>query len=109
MEKHSMDKIFNSIDNKHQIQTNIIEDVSWFNIGKLDFESFKTFLILLKDVMVYMKNNNVKFIRQYILEEDTTYFKKSSIVNLDENVYVATTNITDFIDEIVNVLGIKKI
>lgn len=107
--EHCTNKIFNSIDNKHQIETNIIENVSWFNINKLDFESFKTFLILLKDIMVYMKNNNVIYIRQYIMEEDTLYFKKSSIVNLDENTYMVTTNIVDFIDEITNVLGIKKL
>ena len=107
--EHCVNKIFNSVDSKHQIETNIIENVSWFNINKLDFESFKTFLILLKDVMVYMKNNNIMYIRQYIIEEDTLYFKKSSIVNLDENTYTATTNIADFIDEIVNLLGIKKI
>lgn len=102
-------KFFNSIDNKHQIETYIIENISWFNINKLDFESFKTFLILLKDVMMYMKNNNVIYIRQYIMEEDTIYFKKSSVVNLDENTYVVTTNIVDFIDEITNVLDVKKL
>ena len=102
-------KIFNSIDNKHQIEINTIEDISWFNICKLDFESFKTFLILLKDVMTFMKNNNVKFIRQYIIEEDIIYFKKSSIVNLDKNMYMVTTKIDDFIDEIINVFDIKKI
>ncbi len=101
--------MFNSIDNKHQIETNIIEDISWFNINKLDFESFKTFLLLLKDVITYMKNNNIKYIKQYIMEEDINYFKKSSIINLDKNTYMTTTNITDFIDEIVNVLDIKKL
>lgn len=107
--EYCINKIFNSVDSKHQIETNIIENVLWFNINKLDFESFKTFLILLKDVMIYMKNNNIMYIHQYIMEEDTIYFKKSSIVNLDEKTYMATTNIVDFIDEITNVLGIKKL
>lgn len=102
-------KIFNSVDNKHQIEINIIEDISWFNIKYIDFESFKTFLLLLKDIIIYMKTNNVKYIKQYITEEDSCYFKKSSIINLDENVYMVTTNITDFIDEIVTVLDIKKL
>lgn len=107
--EHCINKIFNSIDNKHQIETNIIENICWFNINKLEFESFKTFLILLKDVMIHMKNNNVMCIHQYISEEDILYFKKSSILNLDENVYMAITNINDFIDEITNALDIKKI
>ena len=101
-------KIFNSIDNNHQIEINIIDDISWFNINKLNFESFKTFLLLLKDVMIYMKNNNIKYIKQYLTEEDINYFKKSSIINLDENRYIVTSNINDFVDEIISVFDIKK-
>ena len=108
MDNH-MNKIFDSIDNKHQIEINIIENISWFNINKLDFETFKTFLILLKDVMIYMKKNNIIYIKQYIMEEDTVYFKKSSITNLDNNTYIVNTNINDFVDEIISVLNIKKI
>ena len=108
MENYSK-KIYNSIDNKHQIEINIIENISWFNINKLDFESFKTFLLLLKDIMTYLKNNNIKYIKQYIEEKDTEYFKKSSIINLDKNYYMVTTYIDDFIDEIILVFGINKI
>lgn len=108
--KYCIDKFFNSIDNKHQVEITIIDDdICWFNICKIDFESFKTFLILLKDVMTYLKKNNVIYIKQNIFEEDIVYFKKSSIINLDEKCYIATTNIIDFIDEIVNVLDIKKL
>lgn len=102
-------KLFNSIDNKHQIETNVIENTSWFNINFMDFESFKTFLILLKDILIYMKNNNVGYIKQYVREEDIVYFKKSSIINLDEDIYMATTKIEDFTDEIVSLFDIKKI
>lgn len=104
----SEEKIFNSIDNNHQISINIITDVAWFNINKLNFESFKTFLILLKDVLIYMKKNNVKYIKQYVNEEDMHFFKKSSIFDMDNNVYSITTKIDDFVDEIVNVFDIKK-
>lgn len=107
--ENNYNKIFNSIDKKHQIKINIIEHISWFNINKIDFESFKTFLLLIKDVIVFMKQNNIKYIKQYIIEEDTFYFKKSEIINLDENIYVATTNINDFIDEITSLFEIKKI
>lgn len=107
--ENNHNKIFNSIDKKHQIKINIIEDISWFTIDKIDFESFKTFLLLLKDVMVFMKQNNIKYIKQYIMEEDTFYFKQSEIINLDENIYSVTTNINDFIDEITSVFEIKKI
>lgn len=106
---NQQNKVFNSIDNKHQIETTIIENICWFNINKFDFEYYKTFLLTLKDVLLYLKKNNVKYIKQYIYEEDVVYFKKSSIVELDENKYIVNTNIDDFIDEIVNVFEIKKI
>jgi hypothetical protein len=106
---NQMNRIFDSIDNKHQIEINIIDNISWFNINKLDFETFKTFLILLKDVIIYMKKNKVNCIKQYIMEEDAIFFKKSLIDNLDNNNLIVSTNIDDFVDEIINVMGIKKI
>ena len=102
-------KIYNSIDNKHQIKINIIDDVCWFNINKFDFEYYKTFLLVLKDVLIYLRKNNVIYIKQYISEEDTKYFTKSTIVNIDRDQYTITTNINDFVDEIINVFGINKI
>jgi len=34
---NQLNKIFNSIDNKHQIEVNIIDNISWFNINKFDY------------------------------------------------------------------------
>lgn len=107
--EHNINKIFNSIDNKHQIETNIVGNICWFNINNFNFEYYKTFLLTLKDVMIYLKKNNVNLIKQYVYEDDVEFFKKSSTININENLYVITTNISDFIDEIVNVLGINKI
>lgn len=104
-----MNKKFNSIDKKHEIEINIIENISWFNINKLDFEYIKTFLILLKDVLIFLKKNNVQNIKQNIQEDDIKYFKNSEIINLNDNLYCVTTNINNFIDEIINVFGINKI
>lgn len=102
-------KTFNSIDNKHQIDITIICEIAWFNIIKLDFESFKTFLILLKDVMIYIKDNKCEYIKQYINKNDVEYFKKSSKVELDNDIYSITTKIDNFLDEIINVFDIKKV
>ncbi len=102
-------KIFNSIDKKHEIEINIIENICWFNINKFEYEYYKTFLLMLKDIILFLKNNNVNFIKQYINENDCEYFKNSSIINLDENTNIVSTNIDNFIDEIVCVLGINKI
>lgn len=108
IENHT-DKIFDSIDGKHQIETNIIGDVIWFNINKMNYESLKTFLILLKDLVVYMKKNNILWVKQYIMDGDKGLFKKSIIEDLDGDKCIISTNINDFIDEIINVFDIKKI
>jgi len=102
-------KIFNSIDIKHQIETTIIDNICWFNINKFDFEYYKTFLLTLKDVLIYLKKNNIIYIKQYIHEEDIKFFNKSEIIELTENKYIVTTNINNFVDEIINVFGIKII
>lgn len=104
-----MNKIFNSIDNKHQINIYIIEDICWFNIDKFEFEYYKTFLLTLKDVLLYLKKNNVVFIKQYVFEEDVILFKNSSSTNINDTQYIITTNIDNFIDEIIGVFGINKI
>jgi hypothetical protein len=109
MNNNQINKIFNSIDNKHEIELKIISEIVWFNINKSDFEYYKTFLILLKDVLIYLSKNNIKYIKQYIFEEDLNYFTKSSFIQSNDNEYVVSTNIVDFLSEIINVLGIKKI
>jgi len=106
---NSQNKIFNSVDKKHQIEINLIDNISWFNINKFDFEYYKTFILLLKDVLMHLKNNRVVYIKQYIFETDCDYFKKSTIVNTDSDKYIVTTNIDCFIDEIIGVFGINKI
>ena len=65
-----INKIFDSIDNKHQIEIKIelIGEYAWFNINKLDYENCKTFLILLKRVIEYLSSKNVKIIKQYVYQ-----------------------------------------
>ena len=106
---NQLNKIFNSIDNKHQIEVNIIDNISWFNINKFDYENYRIFLLTLKDVLLFLKKNNVVYIKQYILEDDIKYFKNSSVINIYENQYIVSTNIDNFVDEIINVFDIKKI
>lgn len=100
---------FESIDKKHQIDIKLIDDIAWFNIIKLDYENYKTFLILLKQVMEYLNSNNIKFIKQYIYEEDLKYFKKSSYLDIGNNQYIISTDIIHFLSELMNVLGVNKL
>lgn len=109
MINNNINKIFNSVDNKHQITIFMIDDVSWFNIDKFDLEYYKTFLLILKDVLLFLKKHNVIYIKQYVFEEDAMLFKNSSCTNINENLYVITTNINIFIDEIINVFKLNFI
>lgn len=102
-----VNKIFNSLDNKHQIDIKIIDDIAWFNINKLDCDQCKTFLLLVKDILNYLNKNNVNTIKQYIYAEDIEYFKKSSCVDIGNNEYIVSTNIIHFLSELTNALNIK--
>jgi hypothetical protein len=104
-----IEKIFTSLDILHQINTKIIDDICWFEIIKFDFDNQKTFLLLIKDIIDYFKINNIKFIKQYVINEDVEYFKNSSFVILNDNYSVVSTPINYFIDDFINALGIKKI
>ena len=101
--------IFESIDKKHRISINILDDIAWFNILDLDYENCKTFLILLKRLLEYLNSSNVKIIKQYIYEEDLKYFEKSSYLDIGDGKYLITTEIANFLPDLINVLGINKL
>jgi hypothetical protein len=99
---------FASIDNNHCIEISIIEDTCYFNIVRLIPEFYKTFLILLKKVIEYMSNNKIKYIKQYIVEEDKELFKKSIFLEKN-NILVVKTDIENFIEEICDAIGIQRL
>jgi len=102
-------KLFDSIDLKHQIEISVLEEISWFNINKIDYENFKTFLLLLKDVMNYLSHKKIKYIKQYINKEDLIFFTTSSYTESFDNTYIISTKIEFFIQEITLALGINKL
>ncbi len=101
------EKIFLSLDNQHEIGTRIIDDISWFQILKFSQEKPKTFILLIKEVVDYFRGKNILYIKQMISKDDISYFKNSSINELDESTYIITTPISKFIDDIVCALGIR--
>jgi hypothetical protein len=104
-------KIFDSIDKKHQIEIKIekFENIGWFNINKLDYENYKTFLIILKIVIEYLSSKNIKIIKQYIYEEDLKYFEKSSYLDIGNGQFIVSTDIIHFLSELINALGVNKL
>ena len=103
------DKKFISIDRTHEIDTSIIDDFCYLTIIKITSENYKTLLLLFKDIILYLHLNNVKYIKQFIHNEDKESFKKSTIIASDEynNFVWITTNIVDFMEEICNALNIN--
>lgn len=102
-------KTFNSLDKKHQIDIKIIDDVAWFNINKLDYENYKTFLLLIKNIISFLNDKKINTIKQYINEKDLIFFEKSSYVNIGNNQCIVSTDIIHFLSELVNALGIQKL
>jgi hypothetical protein len=128
-----MEKIFTSYDKLHKIRINIIDKECWFNIECLNDTNCKTFLLLIKEVVNYINDNNIKIIKQYICLDDCKFFQKSIIteygicqisediqrvatkfdsgeLNINQNnIFIVSTQIEDFIEELINVLQIKRI
>ncbi len=112
--------IFRSYDNLHKITVNIhLNEYCWFNIDIFDNNNCKTFLILIKEVVDFINEKNIKNIKQYIYSDDVKYFKNSFIekhidyntnTNINNNdIYIVQSKIENFIDELVTVLEIKRI
>jgi hypothetical protein len=103
-----MSQNFTSIDKNHQFNINIIDDTAYFTIEKLAPEKCKTFLLLLKSGIEYMVNKNIKYVKQYIMEEDVNEFKKSHIIS-ENGLFVVKTQIEDFLFELCDALGIQRL
>lgn len=107
--KDIISKHFLSVDKDHSIITNIIFNVAWFQINKINYEKYKTFILLLKDCVDYFKANNIEYVKQYIHTNDIQFFKFSEIIDINNDLHTVTTPLIKFVDEIVSVLGINTI
>jgi hypothetical protein len=103
-----VNKIISSLDNNHEIQISIIDEIAWFNINKLDYNNIKSFLYLVKDIMEIFRNNKIKNIKQYIGVDSIKFFTNSSIIELENDIYIVNSDIEIFLDELVNALGLIK-
>jgi hypothetical protein len=101
-------KKFISVDKNHEININIIDDTAYFSINILNYENYKTFLLLLKSSFEYLIYNNVKYVKQYINEDDIDNFKKSDILR-ENNLVIVKTKIEDFIIELYDALGMQRL
>jgi hypothetical protein len=97
---------FTSVDNKHTIKIVYDDEVAWFEITKIKYEYYKSFLLLLKTVISFLKFNKIKDIKQYANTDDVSYFKKSEILKLNDNENIITTKLENFAEEIYSVFGL---
>ena len=110
--------LFTSIDKLHTIEITIFGDIAELSITSFHYESYKTFLLLLKNVIEYMANENIKYVKQRILESDIPLFTKSTIDTYIQKgekdkdsirTVLITTPIIHIAEEIYNALGLKKV
>lgn len=122
--------LFTSIDKIHAIELVIFGDVAELSIITFHYESYKTFLLLLKTVIEYMTSKNINYVKQRILETDISLFTNSTYIynnNADHNynhnnnadhshnnmghirTVLITTPIAHIAEEIYNALGLQRV
>ena len=80
--------LFTSIDEVHNIELTIFEDIAELKIITFHYENYKTFLLLLKKVIECMTSRNINYVKQRILESETSLFSNSTYVHTyDTNDY----------------------
>ena len=112
-------KEFISIDKKHKINIDFIknefdnDNIAYFSIINFEYENYKTFLLLLKDVVKNLFDEKVSYVKQYILYKDKDNFENSEIIlnenNDDNSIILISTPFEKFTEEIYNSLGLRKI
>ncbi len=77
--------LFTSIDKIHTIELIIFGDIAELKIITFHYESYKTFLLLLKTVIEYMTSKNIIYVKQRILETDISLFNYSTYVYTNDH------------------------
>ena len=104
-----MERVFTSIDKKHQITINIIENICYIEITLFQHQSFKTFLILFKEVMEYVNKLKVQYIKQIILNEELNMFNNiHDSIGIDNNKTLITFKLSEYPTIFYNALGLLK-
>ena len=119
--------LFTSIDKVHAIELVIFGDIAELSIISFHYESYKTFLLLLKKVIEYMTSKNINYVKQRILESDIPLFNNSTYVHTNDNnqdqdqdqdhghghshirTVLITTPIVHIVEEIYNALGLQRV
>jgi hypothetical protein len=127
--------LFTSIDKVHTIELLIFGDIAELKIITFHYESYKTFLLLLKTVIEYMTSKNINYVKQRILETDISLFNYSTYVHTTDHTndhandhtnyhtnyhtndhgqghiktVLITTPIVHIAEEIYNALGFKRV
>jgi hypothetical protein len=121
--------LFTSIDKVHAIELVIFGDIAELSIISFHYESYKTFLLLLKKVIEYMTSKNINYVKQRILESDIPLFNNSTFVHTNDNnrdnnqnqdqdhshghshirTVLITTPIVHIVEEIYNALGLQRV
>lgn len=99
---------FNSLDGKHSVNTHIIDDVAWFEPLVIDVTNGKTLCLLIKTICKHFKSHNVKYVKQYVMDDDIGLFEKSTVTKMDDY-SIVTTCLEDFPVEVSNAFGLSRL
>lgn len=96
-------QILCSVDNSHCIELIMNRDECYFTILDIEHNKYKTFAILLKEMMEIMYKNNINKIILNIVNDEVKLFEKKDIIENDDEYTTISINTEDFINEITNV------
>lgn len=105
---HAQEQKFYSIDGKHLINTYVLDDVAWFEPLTIDVTNGKTLCLLIKTICKHFKSQNVKYVKQYVMDNDVGFFEKSTVVKMDDY-SIVTTCLEDFPVEVSNAFGLSRL
>ena len=103
-------KIFNSIEMFHSISINIINETDCFyDLLLYNPEEYKSFILLIKEIIEYLNNNKIKYIYYSIPKK--LYFDSFITIENNETEYeiVIKTTLIEFINQIIQIHNIQQL
>lgn len=100
-----MKRTFKSLDSSQEIHIKICKENAYFWIEKFNHESYKLFLMLLKDIIEFLKNKNISYIKLFVSNQEVSLFENYEEIIQFENEYYL---FQDFLDNCPSDISIVK-
>ena len=101
-------KIFNSICNNHSVMINLINaSECYYDLLKYTPEEYKSFMLLIKEIIEYLQLNKIKYIFYSIPKNLYQESFKTIENNETEDEILIKTSLNEFINQIIQIHHIQ--